>query len=72
MGNVHAIQILPIQLNKQREGIYKTNNLDYSSLTTMMEAIKYGFKISSACQMFGVPIMYLHNHLYMGLYNHEK
>jgi hypothetical protein len=38
----------------------------------MMEAIKYGSKIQSACQMFGVHIMYLHNHLYMGLHNHEK
>lgn len=38
----------------------------------MMEAIKNGFKIPSACQMFGVPIMYLHNHLYMGLHNREK
>jgi hypothetical protein len=34
-----------------------------------MEAIKYGCKIQNACQMFGVPIMYLHNHFYMGLHN---
>jgi hypothetical protein len=38
----------------------------------MVEIIKYGSKIQSACQMFGVPIMDLHNHLYMGLHNHGK
>ncbi len=28
MGNVHATQILPIQFNKQRKVIKKTNNWD--------------------------------------------